>query len=232
MKNKISFIFLFCFFVVACSKSDPMYIGKQYLGVKYVNDPLGEEFAPDTDPLIRFDAFDCMTFVETALANGDRDILNKIRYQNGKISFLTRNHFVETDWLENNKDIFENASRKYSEHLATRKVVIDKKRWFKTVHNINADIPKQTVKIEYIPRDYVNGLNITKPVIVLFIIDNSKIRDKIGTDLAVSHMGFLLPGGILRHASSQYGRVMDVNFQEYMREHVKNNLGISILEIK
>lgn len=231
MKNSIH-VFLFCLFIAACSKSDPMYIGKQYVGVKYVNDPLGEEIAPDTDPLIRFDAFDCMTFVETALANGDRDILNKIRYKNGEIGFLTRNHFIETDWINNNTDIVENASRKYSKHLATRQVVIDKKRWFKTAHNIKTDIPKQTVKIEYIPRDYVNEIKITKPVIVLFIIDNPKIRDKIGTDLAVSHIGFLLPNGILRHASSRHGRVIDVDFQEYMREHVKNNLGISILEIK
>ncbi len=231
MKNSIH-VFLFCLFIAACSKSDPMYIGKQYVGVKYVNDPLGEEIAPDTDPLIRFDAFDCMTFVETALANGDRDILNKIRYKNGEIGFLTRNHFIETDWINNNTDIVENASRKYSDHLATRQVVIDKKRWFKTAHNIKTDIPKRTVKIEYIPRDYVNEIKITKPVIVLFIIDNPKIRDKIGTDLAVSHIGFLLPNGVLRHASSRHGRVIDVDFQEYMREHVKNNLGISILEIK
>ena len=86
--------------------------------------------------------------------------------------------------------------------------------------------------MEYIPRDYIQDIKITKPVVVLFIIDNPKISDKIGTDLAVSHMGFLLPGGILRHASSQHGRVIDVDFQEYINAHTLNNLGISILEIK
>ena len=231
MKSKIIIVFL-CLFVLACSESGPMYIGKQYLDVKYVNDPLGEEIAPDTDPLIRFDAFDCMTFVETALANGDKDRLTKIRYKNGEVGFLTRNHFVETDWMKNNSDILENATRKYSEHVAVRNVTIDKKLWFKRVHNIDVDIPKQNVKIEYVPRDYIKDLNIIKPVVVLFIIDNPKIRDNIGTDLAVSHMGFLLPGGVLRHASSQFGRVIDVDFQEYIDEHNKNNLGISILEIK
>ena len=221
-----------CVFMVACSQNGPVYIGKQYLGVKYVNDPLGEEIAPDTDPLIRFDAFDCMTFVETALANGNKDRLTQIRYKNGEIGFLTRNHFVETDWIKNNADIVENASRKYSDKTAVRKVTVDKKRWFKRVHNINVDVPKQTAKLEYIPRDYIKDIEITKPVVVLFIIDNPKISDKIGTDLAVAHMGFLLPGGILRHASSQHGGVIDVDFQEYINEHTLNNLGISILEIK
>ena len=179
-----------CVFMVACSKTGPVYIGKQYLGVKYVNDPLGEEIAPDTDPLIRFDAFDCMTFVETALANGNKDRLTRIRYKNGEIGFLTRNHFVETDWIKNNADVVKNVSRKYSNNTAIRKVTVDKKRWFKRVHNINVDVPKQTAKLEYIPRDYIQDIKITKPVVVLFIIDNPKISDKIGTDLAVSHMGF------------------------------------------
>ena len=55
-----------------------------------------------------------------------------------------------------------------------------------------------------------------------------------GTDLAVRHMGFLLPGGVLRHASSQYGRVMDVDFCQYAlaRAADKNNLGVMLVEIK
>lgn len=47
-------------------------------------------------------------------------------------------------------------------------------------------------------------------------------------------MGFLLPNGILRHASSQYGRVMDVDFYEYVvtRAKNKNNIGITLVKIK
>ena len=42
--------------------------GADYLGAKYIRDPLGEEKEPDTDPLIRTDAFDCTTFVEYVVA--------------------------------------------------------------------------------------------------------------------------------------------------------------------
>ena len=225
--------FLVLFIVVACSQSDPRYIGKQYLGAKYLESPLGEEKAPDTDPLIRFDAFDCMTFIETALANGDLDRLNKIRYKNGEIDFLTRNHFTELDWLQNNKNIVENVSRKYGK-TNIRRVVIDKQNWLKKVHNIDIKIPKQTVEIEYIPYSELVNIDNKNPLIVLFIIDNPNMYNKIGTDLAVIHTGFLLPGNVLRHASRRYGRVMDADFGEYLQSLKKRKygLGIALLEIK
>lgn len=234
MKKKNRFILFSCFLLlVACSKSRPVYIGAEYVGKKYTADPLGEEKFPDLDPLIRFDAFDCMTFVETSLAGGDLDKLTKIRYKNGDIDFLNRNHFTETDWLENNKDIIENVSNKYGK-TAIRSVVIDKQKWFKRVHKIDVKTPKQTTKIEYIPYLELDKIKTDETLIVLFVIDNPKMRDRIGTDLAISHMGFLLPNGILRHASRDFGRVVDVNFKEYIaiRAKNKNDIGITLLRIK
>ena len=91
---------LFCLIVLCnCTVANRHNIGAEYLGTKYVLNPLGEGKAPDTDPLFRTDAFDCSTFVETVLADGDLNKLNKIRYKDEKIDFLNRNHFVETDWL-------------------------------------------------------------------------------------------------------------------------------------
>lgn len=87
------------------SASDPL------VGTPYVLGPLGEgpagEF--DRDPLFSTAAFDCTTFVETALAlalstspAGTLDVLRRIRYKDGIVGFATRNHFPETDWLPNN----------------------------------------------------------------------------------------------------------------------------------
>ncbi len=86
-------------------------VSQLFLGTAYKPSPLGEgpEGVFDRDPLIRLDAFDCTTFVETVMAlslESDLDsgmrILQKIRYKDGKISYLTRNHFTELDWLPNN----------------------------------------------------------------------------------------------------------------------------------
>ncbi len=209
------------------------YFGTNFLGAQYLDNPLGEGVAPDNDPLIRFDAFDCATFVETVLAQNNVNKLNKIRYKNGQPNFLTRNHFIETDWLKNNAKMIHNISSQYAA-TKTRYVLIDKKNWFKIVYNIDTDFVPQSAELEYIPYENAHNIHVSKPVIVLFIIDSKKIRNKIGTDLAVRHMGFLMPNGILRHASRRRGMVIDENFEKYITQIMenKNNLGIMLLDIK
>ena len=220
--------------LVGCSYyNNHDFIGGEYVGAPYVRNPLGEGVGIDTDPVIRFDAFDCATFVETVLAGGDKEKLTKIRYRDGFVDFTNRNHFIETDWLENNADMIENVSAKYAS-TAVRRVTIDKKKWFKKNHNIDTEFAKKTVSLEYIPYSHAKNIVVDKPVIVLFIAGPGRMPDKIGTDLAVRHMGFLLPDGRLRHASRVRGRVVDVDFNKYINQIMenKNNLGIMILEIK
>lgn len=221
------------FVLFGCSVASQSDIGGQYLGVQYVPDPLGEGFAPDSDPLIRTDAFDCTTFVETVLADGDVDKLTQIRYKNGKIGFLNRNHFIETDWLENNSGIVTDVTAQYGETV-TRVVVTDKENWFRVVHGIETEFPVKSAVLHYIPYEKLTRIQNTEPLIVLFIAGKSEKNDKIGTDLAVRHMGFLLPNGMLRHASSQYGRVMDTDFYEYAtsRAQDNNNIGVMLVKIK
>ena len=218
---------------MACTRTE--YIGEKYLGVKYILDPLGEEVAPDTDPLVRFDAFDCTTFVETALADGDINKLNKIRYKDGKIGFLNRNHFVATEWLPNNSDLFENISSRYGK-TKIRTVTINRSAWLKNIHHMSIKTPNKTTKLEYIPYEYLaDNIKPEKPLLVLFVLNRSeRMFKKTGTDLAVYHMGFLLPNGMLRHASSSAGGVVDINFNEYVakRKKMPNNIGVMLLEIK
>lgn len=227
------FVFLFLVLLAGCSNNIRRLDGQQFLGKKYINSALGEGVLPDADPLIRFDAFDCTTFVETVLADGDIDTLNQIRYKNGNIDFLDRNHFIESDWIKNNANIVENVSHLYGK-TKIRTVIIDKKNWFKTVHNINTDHPSQTETLEYIPYNNISKIHNSDTLIVLFVTDNPKIRDKIGTDLAVVHMGLLMSNGILRHASSTYNQVIDVDFYEYINQQQKNknNIGITLVAIK
>lgn len=222
---------LFVVFILAGCGNAPQ-IGDEYMGAKYVNDPLGEGRAPDSDPLIRDDAFDCTTFVETVLAHGDVDTLNKIRYKNGEIDFINRNHFIETDWLPNNSNIVKNVSAQYGQ-TALRHVVINRAAWLRRMHNIDSDAAVVATDIEYIPYDNITTLKTDRPMIVLFIVGNTGKSDIIGTDLAVVHMGFLMPNSMLRHASSTAGRVVDAPVSEYIadRRQNKNNLGITLLEI-
>lgn len=225
-------LLLVSFLVGGCLDVRTAYLGECFLGVPYQESPLGEGVFPDTDPVIRFDAFDCVTFVETVLADCDENKLNHIRYKDGKIDFLNRNHFIESDWLINNADKVKNVSAKYGS-VVQKNIVIDKKSWLKKVHNIDANFVPISVNLEYLPYSAVKKIKTTNELIVLFVADNSKMRDKIGTDLAVVHMGFLLPNGVLRHASSDKKAVVDVDFYQYLQERMKNNnnLGIVLVEI-
>ncbi len=230
MKKILPIFVLIC---CACSNNHTSNIGAEYVGANYISDPLGEGFGYDADPLIRFDAFDCTTFVETVLANGNVEKLNKIRYLDGKIDFLHRKHFIETDWLMTNTDVVKNVNNLYGKTDSYR-VRIDKSGWLKRVHGIDSDFEPIWVDVEYISYKNLKGINTIKPTVVLFVADNSKKNEILGTDLAVVHMGILLPNGILRHASSEKKHVVDVKFDEYTATRCKDrkNLGVILMEIK
>ena len=216
-----------------CSTMSMIPSGSEYMGAKYIRDPLGEAKAPDTDPLIRNDAFDCTTFVETVMAGGDVNNLNQIRYKDGDIDFLNRNHFIETDWLTNNSNRVENVSALYGK-TKTRRLTIDKAAWFKKVHKISTDFAPQATTLEYIPYNNLKQPNNSETMIVLFISANSNSLKTIGTELAVVHMGLLLPGGAtLRHASSAAGHVVDADFMKYTeRRRQMGEMGVALIKIK
>jgi hypothetical protein len=78
------------------------------LGAPYLLSPLGEGAGRDPDPRFRLDAFDCMTFVETAVALASasslaeaRVALDDVRYS-GAPAYEARNHEVLSQWLPAN----------------------------------------------------------------------------------------------------------------------------------
>ena len=208
-------------------------MGGQYLGVPYVADPLGEGMGYDSDPLIRDDAFDCQTFVETVLACGNVDRLNRIRYAGGKISFENRNHFFTADWLPNNSDLVENISADFGA-TAMRLGTVTKADWFRAMHGMEIDVAPIDVDLKYVPYSELNKFDVDAPTLVAFVVNNPETSHRIHSDILVSHVGFLMPGGMLRHASSAAGAVVDVDFRGYIaaRMSAKTNLGVAFFKIK
>lgn len=77
-----------------------------FLDAPYLLSPLGEGSGVDPDPRLRLDAFDCTTFIETALAlalaknlDDARVVLDHIRYQHGVVEYGARRHFPEAEWI-------------------------------------------------------------------------------------------------------------------------------------
>ena len=233
MKNLLRIIVVLV--LAACGPKDVQSgdFGGQYLGAKYVLDPLGEGAGYDADPVFRTDAFDCQTYVETVLACGDVARLDAIRYQDGEVDFIKRNHFFTADWLPNNKNLVENVSGEFGV-AATRSGTIDKKSWFQKNHGIKTDFVPRRVAVQYVPYSEIVKYDTSAPVLVAFVVDNPATVGRIGSDILVSHVGFLLPGGVLRHASSGAGKVIDTNFQEYAktRAQTATNIGVAFFKIK
>lgn len=113
------------------------------LGKAFVDGPLGEgaEGLFDEDPLINFLGFDCTTYVETVLAlaiskeNDPNDVLTnltKIRYRNSVVDFYTRNHFIDADWIPNNKWLLTDVTQKLGgqEEVAIAEALINKPGWY------------------------------------------------------------------------------------------------------
>ncbi|MDP1614302.1 MAG: DUF1460 domain-containing protein [Methylococcales bacterium] len=120
-----------------------------FLEKPYVLWALGEgpEARFDQSPLYRTDGFDCETYVDTVLAIAlaenphiFKQCINKIRYLNGRVDFLTRNHFISLDWNINNqragfiKDITTTIKGKNNQPVAKMaSALIDKPSWYQSM---------------------------------------------------------------------------------------------------
>jgi hypothetical protein len=121
-------------------------ISHLFLGKPYVLGALGEgeKAYYDSAPLYRLDAFDCETYVDTVLAltlannlPQFKQRIRQIRYKNGVVSYLTRNHFTSLDWNKNNeaqgfiKDVTTSIHDKMNKPIAhMAHALIDKPNWY------------------------------------------------------------------------------------------------------
>lgn len=140
------------------------WFSKHFKGSVYVLGSLGEGESGRYDqfPRYRTDAFDCDTYVNTmlalALSNsllGFQQCINELRYKNGKVSYINRDHFTSIDWNEYHqqnglfKDITLSIKNKKNKSVAQYALtLIDKPNWYthKTLSSIRIDNPNKTIK--------------------------------------------------------------------------------------
>lgn len=125
-------------------------ISARLLGVPYKLGVSGEGRLDvyDQDPLWRLDALDCTTYVETVMAaaaardpRGFERALFSVRYEGGWVSYVTRNHFPEADWLPNNEragHVLDITRALFPDLARDTSLVISKARWYaaKTANDI------------------------------------------------------------------------------------------------
>lgn len=148
------------------------WISSQFKGTPYVLGSLGEGASARYDqfPRYRIDGFDCDTYVNTVLALATANSLETFqqclkytRYNEGKISYINRNHFTSIDWNRNNqlrgllKDITLNIRDKQKKSVALyAKAMINKPGWYahknldtiRLVHENKAEQAKRLAELK------------------------------------------------------------------------------------
>ena len=140
------------------------HIARKFIGQNYEIYLLGEfpfEIY-DPQPLYSIDKSDCVVFSEHVYAMALSDnwkkffaMLQRIRYKDGVIGLLTRNHYTEADWTVNNswliKNITDSLPGVKSKQVTTK---IDRAKFF-SKWGIGQDIPVQELNWSYIPASEV-----------------------------------------------------------------------------
>ncbi len=211
----------------------------RFLGTPYVLDALGEgQGEKDADPLIRYDAADCMTFVETVLALALSDSpeqaerhLTAIRYAGGVPSFANRHHFFTAQWVPAQKaagilrDITEDIARSAGKaSLAVRHAKnITAKSWANRQDGRRFVLPKEQIPLGNFPLTYIPIGSVLR---VAGLIPEGAVfalvrEDRPASPFLVTHVGFVVRRDgktWLRHAGRDlYGQIVDEEIGHYVR---------------
>lgn len=211
---------------------NPVPVADKFVGVKYVTSPLGEGEGKDPDPRFRTDAFDCLTFVETAIAlaispDAPQKTLDQIRYGHDTISYGERNHVMEAQWLPRNleKGFLKDVTKQYGGDAVVRitKVLGDEQWNAKEGRELGLD-PEHQARGEFgldiIPAKVALEKLKAAPdgtVVVVVRADRPRLVTRI------SHVGFLLhkkKGVFMRHASRTFGHIVDEDLASYLSRNL------------
>jgi hypothetical protein len=207
-----------------------MFIGKPYgFGGPLGEGPTGRY---DQDPLYRFDTFDCTTYVETmvslALSRSASEFeskINEIRYADGEVDYLKRNHFTDLWWIPNNikNGLLTDITRELGgDHVLIASAEINLPGWLKKIHPEEIQVPNVSpeernvlldelhnmsrfytpvtaevpyVSINWILKNPSFANKIPHGTIVNYVRPNWDLTEVAGTHQNISHQAFLFRKG-------------------------------------
>jgi cell wall-associated NlpC family hydrolase len=211
-------------------------VSSHFLGVPYVLGPLGEGSGKDPDPLVRFDAVDCVTFVEEMLAltrgtslDQSKALLQQIRYRGDKIAYEERNHFMEADWVPNNqrkgfvKDITEEVA---GPDVLIRERDFTVEDWHHRKDDTSLELPDDKAPVGHfrmavlpMAKVMAHVAQIPSGTIVLVAHDSRSDQPN-----RISHVGVVIKSNgqaIVRHASSLQKQVIDEPLDHFVERFSK-----------
>ena len=187
-------------------------ISGRFLGYPYIAHSLiGSADTPEvfTDSL---KGFDCVTYIESVLAlayagkaGSFPSFLKKLRYEDGKIDWRRRNHYM-TQWLRNN------VHEGLLDRVAVGKQTSRKQR----VLDMVPGLPKRRQRFSCIPKRVFSAVQreIRTGDLIFFASTRA--------NLDVFHCGVVVQKGdrlLLRHASRSRGVVVEQELESFLKDN-------------
>jgi cell wall-associated NlpC family hydrolase len=186
-------------------------LSRHFLGHPYKPNPLIGSAHTAEVFTASLDGFDCVTYIETIVAlaravnvNDFIDRLRQIRYEQGRIQWERRNHYM-TLWIRNNvrKGIISQVSMPAVPILSRERVL-----------NVVPGLAAQRIRVKCVPKPAVARL---EPHLqsgdLIFFASTRK-------NLDVFHAGIIVRDGkriLMRHASRSQGFVVEQELSEFLK---------------
>src|SRR3954469_11816904 len=138
-----------------------VHLARKNIGQPYELYLLGEmPFEPyDPQPIYCLTKSDCLVFTEHTYAMalshdwpGFMRMLQRIRYRDGQLGVVTRNHYTEADWNISNRWLVEDLTPKLAGDTAVKfREIIDRSKFLKNRYGLTVKIPIEKHDDEYLP---------------------------------------------------------------------------------
>lgn len=176
----------------------------------------------DPQPMFSLERSDCLLFAEhtyaMALSASWEEffwMLQRIRYRDGVIGVVTRNHYTEADWNPANAWLLTDISRELAgANAATYRMQADRAGLLRDRYRLTRDIPVQTLTEAYVPKNKVADI---ESRLLEGDMVNVVSASRAGT--LVSHTGIVVlgPGGERHMIHSAEPLVREETFASFIQ---------------
>lgn len=213
-------------------------ITEGFLGYPYLLNGIGEEQAPDSDPIVRYDAFDCLTFVEEALSlslgrtDGEiAQIRKDLRYGDGEITYENRNHFMTSQWIPNaiEKGYLKDITHTLGDTHIVSKTITRRtwERWRGRRHFfITPDqfpVGTYTMGVLSLDAAFTAIPDIPEGALIVVVRQNNPYNP-----VWITHLGFVVRHSEndvrIRHATKMSGGLVKEHYLKWYFEHIRIHL--------
>ncbi|MGI9458135.1 MAG: N-acetylmuramoyl-L-alanine amidase-like domain-containing protein, partial [Aeoliella sp.] len=217
-----------------------IHLARKNLGQPYELYLLGEmPFEPyDPQPIYCLSKSDCLVYSEHTYAMAlSRDwpgfmaLLQRIRYRDGRLGVVTRNHFTEADWNVSNRWLVEDITTQLAgDRVVVYQQKVDRARFFRNRYQLEVDIPVESHRDTFLPVEHVD---LAKPhladgdfvnIVRGYPGSQAGKNEIFGGSAWVGHVGLVVHGqdGVVNMIHSTKPQVREEPLDDYIARSLEN----------